>query len=185
MFLAQVNLHEWGNSFVGTQLLPGKFASLGCTQSHPFSRGTTHIVSADAGAAPAIAPCCLSHPADLEILVRHVQALDTQLRPAAPLSAFLKPDGRRNHPDTFRLAVLDDAKRYVLDTATSAYHGCGTAAMQPREKGGVVDPKLVVYGTENIRVVDASVFPLIPRGNILSSVYAVAEKAAEITKAGT
>ena len=114
--------------------------------------------------------------------MRHVQALDTQLRPAAPLSAFLKPDGRRNHPDTFRLAVLDDAKRYVLDTATSAYHGCGTAAMQPREKGGVVDPKLVVYGTENIRVVDASVFPLIPRGNILSSVYAVAEKAAEIIR---
>ena len=101
------------------------------------------------------------------------------------MSAFLKPDGRRNHPDTFRLADLADAKHYVLDTATSAYHGCGTAAMQPREKGGVVDPKLVVYGTENIRVVDASVFPLIPRGNILSSVYAVAEKAAEIIKGGT
>lgn len=54
--------------------------------------------------------------------------------------------------------------------------------MLPREKGGVVDPKLIVYRTENIRIVDANIFPLIPRGNILSSVYAVAEKAADIIK---
>lgn len=42
--------------------------------------------------------------------------------------------------------------------------------------------KLIVYGTNNLRVVDASIFPLIPRGNILSSVYAVAEKAADVIK---
>lgn len=115
-------------------------------------------------------------------MARHVQALDTQLRPAKPLAAFLKPDGRRNHPDAFHVGTLEGAKKYVLDTATTAYHGCGSAAMLPREKGGVVDSKLVVYGTENLRIVDASIFPLIPRGNILSSVYAVAEKAADIIK---
>lgn len=54
--------------------------------------------------------------------------------------------------------------------------------MMPREVGGVVDSELRVYGTKNLRVVDASVFPLIPRGNIQSSVYAVAEKAADILK---
>lgn len=54
--------------------------------------------------------------------------------------------------------------------------------MLPREKGGVVDSDLIVYGTENLRVVDASIFPLIPRGNIMSSVYAVAEKAADIIR---
>ena len=41
---------------------------------------------------------------------------------------------------------------------------------------------LVVYGTRNLRVCDASVLPIIPRGNILSTVYAVAEKAADIIK---
>ncbi|KAI1500750.1 alcohol oxidase [Biscogniauxia marginata] len=183
MFLAQANLHEGGESFVGSQLMTGNFATLGCSQSHPFSRGTTHIASTDADAAPDIDPRYLSHPADLEILARHVQALETQLRHAAPLAAFLKPGGRRNHPDAFRLADLEGARRYVLDTVTTTYHGCGTAAMLPREKGGVVDPELVVYETENLRVVDASVFPLIPRGNILSSVYAVAEKASDIIKA--
>ena len=183
MFLAQTNLHEGAASFAGTQLLPGNYASLGCAQSHPFSRGATHAASAaDPDAPPRIDPRYLSHPADLEVLARHVRALDARLRTAAPLAAFFKPNGRRNHPDAFAVGDLDGAKKYVLDTATTAYHACGSAAMLPRDKGGVVDPRLVVYGTENLRVVDASVFPLIPRGNILSSVYAVAEKAADIIK---
>lgn len=182
MFLAQTNLHEGGKSFVGTQLLSGNFASLGCAQSHPFSRGSTHISSADADAVPDIDPRFFSHPADLEIMARHLQTLDTRLRPSAQLASFFKPGGRRNHPDAFDIQDLEGARRYVLDTATAAYHSCGSAAMLPREKGGVVDSNLVVCGTENFRVVDASIFPLIPRGNILSSVYAVAEKAADIIK---
>ncbi|KAI1282348.1 hypothetical protein F5Y07DRAFT_237258 [Xylaria sp. FL0933] len=183
MFLAQTNLHEGGKSFVGSQLLPENYISLGCIQAHPFSRGSTHISSADIAAEPEIDPGYLSHPADLEILARHLQSLDTVLRPSEHLSKFLKPDGKRNHPDAFKIGDLAGAKKYVLDTATSAYHSCGTTAMLPKEKGGVVDPKLVVYGTSNLRVVDASIFPLIPRGNILSSVYAVAENASEIIKA--
>ncbi|KUI56409.1 Oxygen-dependent choline dehydrogenase [Cytospora mali] len=182
MFLAQANLHEGGKSFVGMKLLPGNFASLGCIHSHPLSRGTTHISSADVDAMPNIDSRYFLHPADLEVMVRHVQALDTKLRSTTSLSSFLKPDGQRNHPDAFHISDLEGAKKYVLDTATAAYHSCGTAAMLPKDKGGVVDSKLVVYGTENLRVVDASIFPLIPRGNILSSVYAVAEKAADIIK---
>ena len=55
--------------------------------------------------------------------------------------------------------------------------------MMSKDIGGVVDSNLKVYGTRNLRVVDASIFPLIPRGNIQTSVYAVAEKAADIIKA--
>lgn len=54
--------------------------------------------------------------------------------------------------------------------------------MRPKEAGGVVDPRLRVYGVGNLRVVDASVFPLEPAGNIQSTVYAVAERAADIIK---
>lgn len=54
--------------------------------------------------------------------------------------------------------------------------------MLPEAMGGVVDEKMRVYGTSNVRVVDASVFPIIPRGNIVSTVYAVAEKGAEILR---
>ena len=52
--------------------------------------------------------------------------------------------------------------------------------MMPEEMGGVVDDKLRVYGTQNVRVVDASIMPIIPRGNIITTVYATAEKASDI-----
>ena len=54
--------------------------------------------------------------------------------------------------------------------------------MMPENEGGVVDPKLKVYGVANLRVVDASIFPLEMRNNLQTSVYAVAEKAADIIK---
>ena len=54
--------------------------------------------------------------------------------------------------------------------------------MIPKALGGVVDGRLRVHGVENLRVVDTSIFPIIPRGNIVSSVYAVAERAADLVK---
>ena len=52
--------------------------------------------------------------------------------------------------------------------------------MMRKDLGGVVDELLKVYGTDNLRVCDASVLPIIPRGNILTAVYAFAEKLVEI-----
>ena len=52
--------------------------------------------------------------------------------------------------------------------------------MLSEKRGGVVSDRLVVYWTRNIRVVDASIFPIIPRENIQSTLYAVAERAAAI-----
>jgi choline dehydrogenase-like flavoprotein len=181
MFFAQVNLHEAGTSFVGNNLLPGNFASFGVSQSHSFSRGSTHIASANIDDNPIIDPNYFSRPADLEIMARHVQAIE-MLRNTKELSPFFKLDGKRNHPDAYKISTLEGAKKYILDTALTTYHTCGSAAMIPKEKGGVADDKLVVYGTTNLRIVDASIFPLIPRENIIYSVYAVAEKAADIIK---
>lgn len=55
--------------------------------------------------------------------------------------------------------------------------------MIPKELGGVVDPSLKVYGTSNVRVVDAGVLPFQVCGHLVSTLYAVAEKAADIIKA--
>ena len=60
------------------------------------------------------------------------------------------------------------------------YHPIGTAAMMARELGGVVDPRLKVYGTTNVRIVDASVLPLQNSAHLTSTLYAVAERAADI-----
>lgn len=54
--------------------------------------------------------------------------------------------------------------------------------MMPRELGGVVDPELKVYGTSNVRVVDASVLPMQVSGHLTATLYAVAERAAEFIK---
>ncbi|OJD19778.1 hypothetical protein AJ78_00277 [Emergomyces pasteurianus Ep9510] len=183
MFLAQANLHKTDASgFVGSELLPGNYLSLGVMQSIPFSRGHVHISSSNPNDKPTIDPRYLSHPIDIEILARNLLELE-RLHETDALARYLKkPDGRRNHPDAF-LKDLESTKKYLRDTSTTAYHFAGTAAMLPEDQGGVVNEKLVVHGTVNLRVCDASIFPVIPPANLMATVYAVAERSADIIKA--
>ena len=182
MFLAQTNLHnnESAKNYL-QNLQPGSFISLGACQAHVFSRGMSHIVSNKFSDAPNIDPRYFSHPLDLELLARHVQFIERLAR-SPPLADYIKPNGKRNHSTAY-VEDLAAAKDYVRTTALSCYHPAGTCAMLPRNEGGVVDNRLIVYGTKNLRVVDASVMPLIPRSNLQSTVYAVAERAADLIRA--
>jgi choline dehydrogenase len=54
--------------------------------------------------------------------------------------------------------------------------------MMSRELGGVVDPELKVYGTKNVRVMDGSVIPMQISGHPTATLYAMAERAADIFK---
>lgn len=148
--------------------------------SHPFSRGTVHVRSNNIVDPPLIDPKYFSNPLDRELLAYHLHYLPTIFK-TQPLAGLVKPNGQ-TIPTDLNLDSLEYA-RNLVDTGFTTYHPCGTCAMMPREDGGVVDPQLRVYGVNGLRVVDASIFPLIPRGNIQSSVYAVAEKAADMIKA--
>lgn len=157
----------------------GFYASMVAVLNHPFSRGSTHIQSSSPVDAPLVDPRAMSHPLDIEMHARHVLVLE-KLRDTEPLGSLFKENGRRLHNGGKRVETLEEAKEAIRERYTPHYHLCGTVAMMPREMGGVVDSELRVYGVRGLRIVDASIFPLIPRGNIQTSVYAVAEKAADM-----
>ncbi|KAL5113178.1 hypothetical protein ACEQ8H_008956 [Pleosporales sp. CAS-2024a] len=76
-----------------------------------------------------------------------------------------------------------DWAKWLKSTYHSNFHYISSAAMMPRELGGVVNSNLTVYGTSNVRVVDASVVPFQICGHLTSTLYAIAEKAADMIKA--
>ncbi|OAK95280.1 alcohol oxidase [Phaeosphaeriaceae sp. SRC1lsM3a] len=158
----------------------GNYVTVVAMLAHPFSRGSSHISNTDPSSHPSIKFNYLSHPLDTEILARHLLLIE-RLFQKTFFTSIAKPDGRRlprsfPHP----LTSIEDAKKILPINSATNYHPCGTCSMMKEELGGVVDAQLRVYGTLNVRVCDASVLPIIPRGNILSAVYAFAEKAAEM-----
>ena len=148
--------------------------------SRPFSRGTVHIQSSNVNDLPAVDPKYFSHPIDLEILGRHMQ-WTRKIRETKPLADFLKPDGV-TIPRDLDVETLEFAKEHIRRNLVTYNHPCGTCAMMPEKLGGVVDARLKVYGVSHLRIVDASIFPLIPNVSIQSTVYAMAEKAADLIK---
>ncbi len=74
----------------------------------------------------------------------------------------------------------DDQLREFARNNAWGHHASCTCPIGPREQGGVLTSDFKVHGTEGLRVVDASVFPRIPGLFILSSVYMIGEKAADV-----
>ncbi|KAG7151863.1 Dehydrogenase xptC like protein [Verticillium longisporum] len=147
---------------------------------HPLSRGTVHINTADPFfAQPRVDYRALSNPTDLDIQVEFVKFsrryfLETSLAEFGPVE--VSPGANVTSDEALR-----EALRGLI--SPTCFHPVGTAAMLPRELGGVVDEKLLVYGVEKLSVIDASVQPDLPGAYTQQPVYAIAEKAADLIKA--
>jgi choline dehydrogenase len=76
-------------------------------------------------------------------------------------------------------AQLDE---FIRNHAESAYHPCGTCRMGS-DAGAVVDSAARVNGVEKLRVIDSSIFPHIPNGNLNAPTIMLAEKLADAIKA--
>ncbi|RAK78172.1 GMC family oxidoreductase [Aspergillus fijiensis CBS 313.89] len=148
----------------------------------PFSRGSVHIQSANASDLPAINPNYFMFAQDAEAQVTVAQYIRKALG-TAPLSGLV---GEEVSPGLQMLpanATSATWTKWIESTYRTNYHPVGTNSMLPREKGGVVSPELKVYGTRNLRVVDASILPFQLCGHLTSTLYAVAERASDIIKA--
>ncbi|KAF5718168.1 alcohol oxidase [Fusarium globosum] len=159
-----------------TSPLFGKgFVTLIGVVMHPLSRGSVHINPSDPAGKPTINPNYLSNSHDVEAVLQTVK-YNRKIANTEPMRSIWEDEYEPG------LDVKTDAqiKDYVLRTTLSIFHPSGTCAMLPKSDGGVVDAKLKVYGTENLRVVDASVIPLLISAHIQTAVYGIAEIAAEL-----
>ncbi|KAK3306255.1 glucose-methanol-choline oxidoreductase [Chaetomium strumarium] len=163
--------HEYNTSYIS--LTAGLVA--------PLSRGSVSIRSNSLSDAPEIDLKYYVHPEDQAVAIYAFRNLRKILTKFATYNDTVGPNHGEVNPGP---AVQTDEQilDYIRETAVTVWHASGTCAMLPREKGGVVDERLRVYGVEGLRVVDASVFPVIPDQHTQGPVYMVAEKAAVLIK---
>ncbi|HEX6952951.1 MAG TPA: choline dehydrogenase [Gaiellaceae bacterium] len=139
-------------------------------------RGSVKITTADPGVHPALRFNYLSTANDRREWVEAIRVARSIL--AQP--AFNLYEGGETSPGP-SVESDEEILDWVARDAETALHPSCTCAM-----GTVVDPgSMQVYGLDGIRVVDASVFPTIPNGNIYAPVMMVAEKAADLIRGAT
>ncbi|KAI0799098.1 GMC oxidoreductase-domain-containing protein [Xylaria sp. FL0064] len=157
------------------ELMATSWGQLAIGAMHSLSRGTIHARSSSIfdNEPPVVDLRLCSHAFDCKILRMGVEFNDRLIATDA-MAALLPvpPPGLATEDLKNRTALMETIRGMVR----TEFHPSGTAAMMPRSAGDVVDPGLKVYGTRNLRVVDASVMPLIPSGHIQSVIYAIAEK---------
>ena len=145
------------------------------------SRGRVWLRSADPRHKPAIDPAYLSDSTDIEPLVEGVR-LAREFAAAGPLAKVCTEElapGPEVHTDA-------EVREFIRRGIGTLYHPVGTCAMGGDSRlaaakiTSVVDPELRVRGVEGLRVVDASVMPVVPRGNTNAPTIALAERAADL-----
>ncbi|KAF8145110.1 GMC oxidoreductase [Mycena galopus ATCC 62051] len=162
----------------GANFEPGKaYMTVNVMLLHPFNRGSVHITSSDPLQNPAIELNALDNDVDLAMFVETYRFARKFLT-TGPLGALVEEE---ICPAT-ELKTDDDVKAFLRQSLGSSFHPVGTVGMLPAKDGGCVDPSLKVYGTANLRVVDASILPISLSAHLQATLYAIAEKAADIIK---
>ncbi|KAL2268823.1 hypothetical protein VTJ83DRAFT_3669 [Remersonia thermophila] len=144
---------------------------------HPLSRGSVHVDPSDpAGKPPVLNPGLVGNEYDLAGLVALLK-LARRLAQAPEVRALWEVE---YEPGEDAVRTDEDWKAYVRNVTETVFHPTGSAAMRPRRDGGVVDARLTVYGTTNLKVADASIIPVQMSAHPQTIVYGIAERAAGI-----
>jgi choline dehydrogenase len=141
----------------------------------PTSRGHLEIRSADPGEAPAIHPNYLSTNSDVAELLSGARFL-RRLAGTAALSAVIDEELKPGPTTVTDEALVDD----IRARSYSVFHPVGTCRMGPDPRDSVVDSRLRVHGLGGLRVIDASIFPSVPSGNINGPCIMTGAKGADL-----
>ncbi len=153
----------------------------GAAQPRPESSGYVRATSRDPADAPVVQPNYLAAETDKRITLAGLRLARTLLsRPEmAPYFESETLPGADVDTDD---ELLDFARR----RGNTGYHLVGTCRMGPADDARcVVDDALRVHGVQNLRVVDASIMPMLPSANTFASTIAIAEKGADLIRGRT
>jgi choline dehydrogenase-like flavoprotein len=139
---------------------------------HPLSRGTVRLDLDDHLRQPILDYRTCSNPIDFDLNLVHTQYLRRMVT-----TPTMQKYGAYEVTPGVSVQTESDLLKYVKRDMTFSYmHPCCTAAMIPREKGGVVGPDLKVHGLQGLRVVDLSIIPFLPSAHTSTTAYAIGEK---------
>ncbi|KAK0560099.1 hypothetical protein OC844_003980 [Tilletia horrida] len=153
----------------------------------PFSRGTVHTSSASTFAKTIINPRYFSVPFDMDMQVAGCRAV-RRIFQTSPVSDLFENGENLPGFDASQGGIPDGPNKgaywrwqnWINSSFNSVAHPIGTCQMAPQAQGGVVDPNFKVYGTANVRVIDASVLPQQLSAHLSANLYGVAERAAAV-----
>lgn len=166
-----------------------KYGTMLMMLQYPWSRGSIHLPPKDPGTRATVHDKPIIDPryffghgeVDLEIM-KLGQRLTKRICATKPLSDIIRSRVFPPMSDSDTPGEMDEYDEFVRNYTITDWHPIGTCAMGglEGEKSGVVDGRLRVYGITNLRVVDASIMPLQVSAHIQATVYAIAEKAADM-----
>jgi choline dehydrogenase len=148
---------------------------LSVSPCRPTSRGHLQIRSADPLEAPAIHPNYLSTNSDLAELLTGARFL-RRLAATPALSSVIAEEMKPGPATATDEALIDD----IRSRSYSVFHPAGTCRMGPDPATSVVDARLRVHGIGGLRVIDASIFPTVPSGNINAPCIMTGAKGADL-----
>jgi choline dehydrogenase len=150
----------------------------GAAQPRPESVGYVRARSADPVDEPVVQPNYLAAEADQRITLAGMRLARAILhRPE--LSQYFDHETLPG-PD---VQTDDELLAFARLRGNTGYHLAGTAKMGPSsDPGAVVDDELRVHGLQGLRVIDASIMPMLPSANTFAATIAIAEKGGDLIR---